>query len=199
MPESLIFAVTDMPTGHPQTGIEARPDAEPESILVAAARGGDHGAFGKLVRRHQTRVFRLAGRFFQRPEDVDDVAQEVFLRAWNKLETYRGEAPFEHWLTRLCLNLCYRRLRSQKPHTLPLEEASAVAAKRQAAPDARLDAARWLARLDAKDRFLLILLDGEGWSTAEIAARLGWSRVNVKVRAHRARKRLRRWLEGATS
>ena len=179
--------------------MEARQDAESESRLIEAARGGDHCAFGELVRRHQTRVFRLAGRFFQRPEDVDDVAQEVFLRAWNKLETYRGEAPFEHWLTRLCLNLCYRRLRMKAPQTRPLEEASAVAAKRQSAPDARLDAARWLARLDPKDRFLLILLDGEGWSTAEIAARLGWSRVNVKVRAHRARKRLRRWLEGATS
>lgn len=194
MLDTLIYAVnSEFPQGTPRTA-----SAPGERQLVDAARRGDHGAFGDLVRQHQRRVFRLAGRFFQRPEDVDDVAQEVFLRAWNKLETYRGEAPFEHWLTRLCLNICYQRLRRARPDALPLEHAATVAAAPDADADAGLDAARWLARLDPKDRFLLILLDGEGWSTAEIAERLGWSRVNVKVRAHRARKRLRRWLEGAT-
>ena len=62
-------------------------------------------------------------------------------------------------------------------------------------PTARLEVERLLARLQPADRFLLVLLEAEGWSVAEIAERLGWSRVNVKVRAHRARQRLRRVLE----
>ena len=62
----------------------------------------------------------------------------------------------------------------------------------------RLDRRRWVRTLPAEDRFLLLLLDGEGWSVAEIATRLGWTAVNVKVRAHRARKKLRRLLESGS-
>ena len=64
-----------------------------EAALVAAARGGDRDAFGELVVRHQQRVFRLAGRFFRRREEVEDVAQETFLQAWRKLDTYRASNP----------------------------------------------------------------------------------------------------------
>lgn len=162
-----------------------------ESSLVEGCRGGDTDAFGELVRRHQNRIFRLAGRFFRRPEDIEDVSQETFLTAWKKLHTYRAEAPFEHWLTRVCLNCCYQRLRRQRDETsltfdLPDSEKD---------PDARLEVERLLSRLAVEDRFLLILLYGEGWSGAEVAEKLGWSRANVKVRAHRARKRLRQVLE----
>ena len=165
-----------------------------EARLIRSSLAGEEDAFAALVRRHQARVFRLAGRFFRRPQDVEDVAQDTFLRAWRKLPTYRAEAPFEHWLTRLCLRCVYDRLR-RRVH----EEQSVGEAEMQAPavdPDARLEVERLLARLSAADRFLLTLLEGEGWSVAEIAARLGWSQANVKVRAHRARKRLRRILEG---
>lgn len=167
---------------------------EHEAALVAAARAGDRDAFGQLVRLHQRRVFRLAGRFFRHPEDVEEVAQETFLAAWRKLHTYRREAPFEHWITRLCLNTCYGRLRRERPvETLPEE----LAGPEETGLEARLEAARLLARLPAADRLLLLLLHGEGWSVEEIARGLGWSLANVKVRAHRARKRLRRALEEA--
>lgn len=172
----------------------ASPTASAEQEWVAAARGGDPRAFALLVSRHERRVFRLVGRFFRRREDVDDLAQETFLRAWGKLVSYRGDAPFEHWLTRLCLNLCYQTLRRKRPHEVGLESVGEMAARRDD-PDAAIDAERLLARLDPRDRFVLLLLDGEGWSTSEIAQRLGWTRVNVKVRAHRARKKLRRLVE----
>jgi RNA polymerase sigma-70 factor (ECF subfamily) len=165
-----------------------------EARLIRSSLAGEEDAFAALVRRHQARVFRLAGRFFRRSQDVEDVAQDTFLRAWRKLPTYRAEAPFEHWLTRLCLRCVYDRLR-RRVH----EEQSVGEAEMQAPavdPDARLEVERLLARLSAADRFLLTLLEGEGWTVAEIAARLGWSQANVKVRAHRARKRLRRVLEG---
>lgn len=176
--------------------------ADAELQLVRASAAGDEQAFAALVRRYQGRVFRLIGRFFRQPQDVEEVAQETFLRAWLKLGTYSARAPFEHWLTRLCLRCAYDRLRRREPRqhvlataapngTLTLDDVAAPAGD----PDARLEVERLLERLSRPDRFLLVLLEGEGWSVAEIAERMGWSRTNVKVRAHRARRRLRRVLE----
>lgn len=165
--------------------------ADQDATWVQAAQAGDHDAFERLVERHQQRVFRLAGRFFRRPEDVEDAAQETFLTAWRKLDTYRAQAPFEHWLTRVCLNTCYMKLRQAKPE----EELPRDVPAEPGSIDARLDAERLLSRLPANDRFLLLLLHGEGWSTAEIAEHTGWSRSNVKVRAFRARRKLRRLVE----
>jgi RNA polymerase sigma-70 factor (ECF subfamily) len=178
-----------------QMSLEAAPQvATDETRLIASSRKGDSDAFGELVRLHQQRVFRLAGRFFRRREDVEEAAQETFLQAWKKLDTYKAKAPFEHWLTRVCLNCCYGRLRRQRPDDLPLEPDRDTPAP-AANVDARLEVERLLRTLSPQDRFVLLLLDGEGWSAAEIAERLGWTRVNVKVRAHRARKKLRRLLE----
>lgn len=160
---------------------------------IAASLDGDRDAFGELVRRYQQRVFRLAGRFFRRPEDVEEVAQETFLTAWRKLHTYAGKAPFEHWLTRVCTRCCYARLR-QRPDPEPLQSIDLPVAAGD--PSAGVELERLLARLKPADRMVLLLLDGEGWSTAEIADRTGWTRTNVKVRAHRARARLRRLVEG---
>ena len=178
-----------------EMSLEAAPEiATDETRLIAASRRGESNAFGELVRLHQRRVFRLAGRFFRRREDIEDAAQETFLQAWKKLDTYKAKAPFEHWLSRVCLNCCYARLRRQRPDDLPLDaerDGPALAPN----VDARLEVERLLRPLSPEDRFILLLLDGEGWSTAEIAERLGWTRVNVKVRAHRARKKLRRMLE----
>ena len=166
--------------------------ADAETRLVAASRGGDRDAFSDLVRLHQRRVFRLVGRFFRGREDVEDVAQETFLKAWRKLDTYRADEPFEHWLTRVCLNCCYARLRRQRPAELPIDQEIST---RGTDPNARLEVERLLRSLQPEERFILLLLDGEGWSVAEIADKLGWTRVNVKVRAHRARKKLRSLLE----
>jgi RNA polymerase sigma-70 factor (ECF subfamily) len=164
-----------------------------ETELIAACRGGDRDAFGELVRRHQQRVFRLAGRFFRRPEEVEEAAQDTFLTAWRKLHTYRAKAPFEHWLTRVCLNCCYARFRRRKIEETELDGEIRTA---PADPTLRLEVERLLARIPAADRFVLVLMYGEGWSVAEVADHLGWSRSNVKVRAHRARKKLRQVLEG---
>jgi len=165
-----------------------------EVRLVRAALGGSSDAFSRLVRLNQRRVFGLIGRFFRRPEDVEDVAQDVFLSAWKKLGTYRADAPFEHWLTRICLNRCYERLRRHHPREHALDERIDPAAP-TGDPGAAVEIERLLAALEPVDRFILLLLHGEGWTIAEIADRLGWTRVNVKVRAHRARKKLRRLLE----
>lgn len=174
-------------------------DAHPEAVsrdeaaLVAASVAGDPEAFEDLVRLHQNRVFRLAGRFFRNREDVEDAAQDTFLTAWRRLATYRRRAPFEHWLTRVCLNCCYARFTRARVSEEP------IGARDPFAPspslDARIEVGWLMQRLSPHDRFILLLLDGEGWSVAEIARRLGWSSTNVKVRAFRARRKLRRLLE----
>jgi len=173
---------------------DAWSDSE-EADIIAASRRGDEDAFAKLVRLHEQRVFKLAGRFFRQRHEVEDAAQETFLTAWSKLDRYSFKAPFEHWLTRVCLNCCYARLRRARP-VEPLPEAPLVA--ESADPDARLEVERLLQHLPREDRFVLLLMHGEGWSTIEIADRTGWSRAKVKVRAHRARKRLRKLLEEDT-
>ncbi len=175
----------------PMTSLSRSLPVDDDAILVAEANDGDREAFERLVERHQNRVFRLAGRFFRHREDVEEAAQDTFLTAWTKLGTYKAKAPFEHWLTRVCLNTCYMRLRREKPQErLPAEIGSEAGD-----PNARLDAERLLARLEPRDRFILQLLHGEGWSTTEIAAQLGWTVSNVKVRAFRARRRLRQLVE----
>jgi len=184
-----VWAVAVVPEGR-----SGRPD---EASLVAAGRDGDPNAFEALVRLHEHRVFQLAGRFFRHREDVEEAAQETFLTAWRKLSTYRGDAPLEHWLTRVCLNTCYQQLRTRRIEQEALEDHAEPEAPARD-PDAALNVERLLSNLHAKDRFMLLLLDGEGWSIAEIAKRLGWSAANVKVRAHRARKRLRRLIEQET-
>jgi RNA polymerase sigma-70 factor (ECF subfamily) len=163
-----------------------------EACLIAASLAGDGDAFTELVRLHQQRVFRLAGRFFRSREDVEDAAQDTFLTAWNRLSTYKRKAPFEHWLTRVCLNCCYGRLRARKPEVTGVEIDSPAP---PSDPSTGLDLERLLALLDPRDRFILLMLDGEGWSVGEIADRLNWTRANVKVRAHRARKKMRRIVE----
>lgn len=171
-----------------------------ERDLVRRSRDGDRDAFGTLVRAHQSQVFRLCGRFFRRREDVEEASQETFLRAWRKLASYRADAPFEHWLTRVCLNCCYEILRRRRPQESELPENLAAPAAGGGevgeALDVEREVERLLALLPPADRFVLLMLHGEGWTVAEIAHRLGWSQVNVKVRAHRARLRLRRGLEG---
>jgi len=177
--------------------VDAPAGQEPaETALVSAARRGDADAFERLVRLHERRVFRLAGRFFRRREDVEDIAQETFLTAWSKLHTYRARAPFEHWLTRVCLNCCYARLRKgRRPAETTLDGRREPAATPTRDPVAGIEVEGLLARLAPQERFILLLMHGQGWSASEIAERLGWTTVNVKVRAHRARKKLRRLLE----
>lgn len=173
---------------------------EQERDLVERSCSGDSDAFARLVQLHHRRVWRLCARFFDQRSDVEDAAQDTFLRCWEKLHTYRHKAPFEHWLTRLCLNTCYTKLRQRQPETASSaeQEVEAVPA-RDNDRTAPVDAERLLAQLSPVDRFVLVLLEAHGWSTNEVAERLGWSRVNVKVRAHRARRRLRALAEGSGS
>jgi RNA polymerase sigma-70 factor, ECF subfamily len=164
--------------------------------------------FDALVARWKVRVFRLAGRFFPRPEDAEDVAQEVFLKVFRSLGSYRGEAPLEHWILRIATTTCQDELRRRRrrPEAKGVDVAAASvspeallerALQGRALDAAEAAAARSLAadlldRLPARDRVVLTLLDLEGFSASEVADFTGSTRAAVKVRALRARRALRK-------
>ena len=82
-----------------------------EAELIAAVLRGDPASFEPLVQKHSPRVFATARRYARRESEVEDIAQEVWLKAFEKLNSFRGEAPFEHWLMRLTVRTCYDFLR----------------------------------------------------------------------------------------
>lgn len=182
----------------------AQDDASDASLLQEAA-GGDPAAFDLLVGRWKNRVFRLALRFFRRPEDAEDVVQEVFLKVYRTAAKYRSGAPFEHWLLRIATNACVDRLRERRRR--PEQVLSSFTPDAGAWLDRALggaaleahqsEAARSLAHgllaaLPPRDRMVLVLMDLEGLSARETAAATGSTRAAVKVRALRARRALRR-------
>ncbi|HWP43395.1 MAG TPA: sigma-70 family RNA polymerase sigma factor, partial [Blastocatellia bacterium] len=79
---------------------------------MSLAREGDEQAFEEIVRRHSPRVFQIASRFFRQRAQVEEAAQEVFLRAYTQLSSYEGRGSFEGWLTRIATNLCLNMIRS---------------------------------------------------------------------------------------
>ncbi len=171
----------------------------PDERLVASTLAGDDEAFAVLVARHKRRVFGIAARFARHDAELDDVCQEIFIKAYRHLARYRGDAPFEHWLSRIAVRCCYDLLRRTRRE----REGGYVAVEDVplAAPDSGDAAAarEWLARameqLTAEERLVITLLELEERSVREIAGWTGWSEGNVKVRAHRARQKLKTILE----
>ncbi|NQU11111.1 sigma-70 family RNA polymerase sigma factor [bacterium] len=177
--------------------------AEPtDERLVASARAGDHEAFAALVRRHKSRVLATAARFARNDHELDDLAQQVFVKTYRRLDTFRGEAPFSHWLARVTVRTCYDHLRARYRDRglVPLGDGGHdppdLAADREwQATEARDLLAFALARLAPADRLVITLLELEERSVREIASLTGWTPINVKVRAYRARRALKRILE----
>ena len=180
--------------------------SDPE--LVDAARQGNLGSFEALIVRYQPQVFSLARRYARRESDAQDIVQEAFIKAWQKLGSYRGQAPFEHWLMRLTVHCCYDYLRGQRRKQEVAwadlgEDASDWIEGFLAAPDqadenaaaARELVEKVLAKLSPASRLVITLLEIEERSVKEIAALMGWSVPLVKVRAFRARREMRRHLE----
>jgi RNA polymerase sigma-70 factor (ECF subfamily) len=195
----------------------ARDDAAEEhagptdAALAALARGGDEPAFEELFKRHRRRVALIAGRFFRQREQIEEIVQESFTKAFFALPEFsnRQDASFAAWVARIAFNACYDELRRAKrrPESALSEVSDEEAAwlrerltDEAAGSDIEADASakdlagKLLARLSPEDRLLLVMLDVEGMSVSEIAESTRWSASKVKVRAHRARASLRRVL-----
>ncbi len=175
-----------------------------EQALVDAAKRGDTDAFATLMQTHQSKIYSLALRHCRNHEDAEELCQTTFLKAWQALPKFEGEASFFTWLYRLCQNSCIDHIRRQKrareqvislvpgeaeeytlPDPGPGPEQQLLAREREAA------LRRALALLGAEHREVLILREFEGLSYQEIADTLSLSLGTVKSRVARARLALR--------
>ena len=178
-----------------------------DSELIAAVLNGDVASFEPLVQKYSPRVFATARRYARREDEVQDIVQEIWMKAFQKLASFRGEAPFEHWLMRLAVRTCYDFLRAHQRNressftdlTEPEDDwLERFAADPASAPE---DAAaakqlidRALEQLSPPARMVVTLLEIEDRPVKEIAQLTGWSVPLVKVRAFRARAELRKIL-----
>src|SRR5437879_2171773 len=173
--------------------------------LVRRAQAEDKEAFEELVRRHQHRVFAVASGILRRREDVEDIAQQVFVKAYFSLKRFDQRAAFSSWLYKITVNECWDLLRKKKVRLLVYqvdlseEQARMVQTsgeKGSTAPDvsewleARQRVERLLEGLDERDRLMLVLKEVEGFSIEEIAEVLELNSNTVKVRLFRARRRI---------
>src|ERR1700687_81661 len=177
---------------------------EDDRELVRRAQKDDKAAFEELVKRHQSRVFAMAGGILRRREDVEDIAQQVFLKAYFSLKRFDGRAAFSTWLYRITLNECWDLLRKKKVRPLLYEsDLSEEQAQRVAhsesdgsGPDIRQRlenqqrVEQLLEGLEERDKLMLILKEVEGFSIEEIAEVLDLNANTVKVRLFRARGRI---------
>jgi RNA polymerase sigma-70 factor (ECF subfamily) len=178
-----------------------------EAELIAAVLRGDPQSFEPLVQKYSPRVFATARRYARRESEVEDIVQEVWVKAFQKLGSFRAEAPFEHWLMRLTVRTCYDFLRShQRKRELSFSELSDPETdwlERFASPGEQTsenaDAARQLIqrileKLSPAARLIITLLEIEDRPVKEIAKLTGWSVPLVKVRAFRARAEMKKVL-----
>jgi RNA polymerase sigma-70 factor (ECF subfamily) len=180
--------------------------------LARLARDGDESAFAEIVRRYSPRVFHYASRFFRERGQVEDAAQEVFLKAFTQLGNFEGRGSMEGWLTRITTNTCLNLLRSAKrrpdltvadlseDETTWLDDKLVDASREQHLSRQRQLVAADLAgrvmeTMSPDDQLVLRLIDGEDASVKEVAEMTGWSQSKVKVQAFRARRRMRKAVE----
>src|SRR5262245_35590301 len=179
--------------------------------LARQAGSGDELAFEEIVRRYSPRVFRIAGRFFRNRSAVEEISQEVFLRAYTQLGTYEGRGSFEGWISRIATNTCLNELRKAKRH--PEFYAADLTDDEQNWLETRLAgsslsddyfergiiaadlADKVLGTITPEDRMVLILLDGDDLPVKEVCEITGWSQSKVKIRAMRARRKVRKTVD----
>jgi RNA polymerase sigma-70 factor (ECF subfamily) len=171
--------------------------------LVKATLSGDEEAFAELVRRYKQKIFRLSARFVRDSDELDDICQEAFIKAYQSLNKFRGDAPFEHWLTKIAVNVCYDVLRKQSRRRYDVSLDSVAFSLGDPSPADNLSGQEaWdvlrpaMTKLRPEDRLVITLLNLEEKTVRETALLTGWSEANVKVRAFRARKELKRIMGG---
>ena len=179
-----------------------RESPQEDDELVARFRAGDGAAFEQLVLAHQQQIVRLVDRLLGRPNEVDDVVQEVFLSVLKNLRRFRGECRFSTWLTRIVLNKCRShgrwRLRRLRLLAWGAKDKALSAARRDSqgeeSAQASEEVCRAVGQLPAKYREPVVLRYFEDLSIGEIGQTLGLSVNAVEVRLTRARQRLKRML-----
>jgi len=170
---------------------------DPDAVDATLAASGDAHAFERLYRGHLARIASLARRMLG-DEDVDDTVQDVFVRAWQKLATFRGEAAFGTWLHRLAVNVILGRretLGIRRQRHVDGDAVLELVPGRRATPEISMDFEAAMGRLPDGARQVFVLHDVEGYRHEEIAGMLGLAVGTSKSQLHRARMALRQHLE----
>jgi RNA polymerase sigma-70 factor, ECF subfamily len=169
---------------------------------IRASLRGEGDAYARLIDRHQQSIAKYMWRFTRDRRQWEELVQDVFVEAYLALRTFRGDAPWMHWLRTIATRVGYRhwraKARQQAESPLPIQAWDGCArdgVEASTAADAAVVVHATLARLSPRDRLVLTLMYLEECSVAEIARLVGWSQTMVKVQAHRARGRLRKLLE----
>lgn len=177
------------------------PTAAPtdDAVLAGRAVAGDVAAFETLFRRHQARVYALCLRLAGNPAQAEDHTQETFVRAWENLPGFRGDAAFTSWLHRIATNVVlgsFRHEQRRGGHLKVVDEdlLNAIPAPARSQADA-LDLEQAIGSLPPGARAVFVLHDVEGWQHDEIAAETGIAVGTCKAQLHRARRLLRERLE----
>lgn len=185
---------------------ESEPDAR---VWVGPCLAGDDDAARRLVAALHPTVIRIVRAHLPRRDSEEDIAQEVFMKIFSRLDRYEGKVPLEHWVSRIAVTTCIDRLRAQRRRPevrwadLSETEVAVLERVRERSEDRQPDEAiaardlahRLLATLKPEDRLVLQWIDIEGRSVAEVCERTGWGTSTVKVRAFRARRKMRKSLE----
>ncbi len=183
------------------------------TALVAAARQQDEGAARELVRRLYPLVAKLVRSHRPRRTAEEDLCQMIFIKVFQKLSQFSGKVPLEHWVSRIAVNTCLNQIQAEKVRPefrhadLSDEEVAVVqnlaATSEELGPDrafaARDLVERLLVVLKPAERLVIDLLYLQARSVAEISSLTGWGTSLVKVRAFRARQKLRQQLEQFTA
>jgi RNA polymerase sigma-70 factor (ECF subfamily) len=166
-----------------------------DSETIARVLAGDPNLFGELVTRHQGRVYRVCLGVLNDPQEAEEAAQDAFVRAYRALASFRGDAAFTTWLTRIAINTSRSRLRRIKLHRFfsldALREKGSFAEPIAPPDDPNAPARALLASLSMGDREIILLKEVEGLDYKEIAVILNLTVEGVRGRLKRARMRLR--------
>jgi len=177
---------------HDQTG-----RTDPDAVDATLAASGDASAFERLYRTHVPKIYALVRRMLN-DDDHDEVTQDIFVRAWQKLGTFRGEAAFGTWLHRLSVNVILARretLGTRRKRYLDGDAALETIPTRRPGPEMSMDFEAAMERLPEGAREVFVLHDVEGYRHEEIAQMLGLATGTSKSQLHRARMALRQHLE----
>ena len=168
--------------------------------LAGRIRAGDGMAFEELYQHHATRLYNLAYRMAGTAHDAEDLLQDIFLLAYRKLGSFRGESSLGTWLYRLAMNHCLDVLRSrqarmgQQTDSLDDESAFVPTTRAQIGAVIRIDLERAIGQLPPACRAAFLLHDVEGFGHQEVGAMLGISEGTSKSQVHKARMRIRTYL-----
>jgi len=179
-----------------------------EGQAVALAQRGDHAAFEYIYKAYCKRVYSVCLRMIRNPAEAEDLTQQTFLQLFRKIGTFRSESNFSTWLYRVTVNVVLLHMRHGKPATAVVEDLEQYTANEEGKRKHgsgraslsslvdRLNLRRAISKLSPGCKKQFLLYDVLGYKHSEIAERLGCSIGSSKSQLHKARKRLRRLLQG---